>query len=519
MAVSTPVTKQTNRLTGAAGKIGPVMVFALALRLVNLGGRPLWYDEAFTLLHAEQSPARIFYGTVAQSNGAAADVHPVFFYSLLHLWISAVGASPFAARLLPAVLGVATVFVAYLLGRRLFDERSGLVAAVLVALAPFHLYYSQEIRMYSLLGLAGLSATAFFARAWQENDWRDWAAFAVMGALTLYTHNLGVMTLAALALWIIWAWLTGPRWLHWRPLLWSHLLMLVLYAPWLSILPGQINKIQQGFWTTRPGLIELIQTTLVFHFAADNQALPGWLAPFALFFSILLPVVLILEMKRRRKADLPAPGFAAPVSLLVFLTVVPILLTFVVSQVRPVYVIRALLPSALSYYVLVAGVLFGRLTPRVVKWGLMVPVGLVVLFSLINHYSYTGFPRSPFAEVAGYLQQAQGSEDVVVHSNKLTFFPTHYYDRSLRQSFIGDEPGSSSDNLAYATQESLGLFAEADLETAVAGHERVWLVIFDRAVAEYEEVGRQHPHLAWLEQRFDLVGTVKFNDLSVYTYQ
>jgi hypothetical protein len=68
--------------------------------------------------------------------------------------------------------------------------------------------------------------------------------------------------------------------------------------------------------------------------------------------------------------------------------------------------------------------------------------------------------------------------DVIVHSNKLTFFPTHYYDRTLPQSFIADEPGSRSDTLAYPTQQALGLFATPDVETAVQGHERVWFVIF-----------------------------------------
>ncbi|HXV98893.1 MAG TPA: hypothetical protein VEC93_10765 [Anaerolineae bacterium] len=224
-------------------------------------------------------------------------------------------------------------------------------------------------------------------------------------------------------------------------------------------------------------------------------------------------------MNRRRQADLPSSRFPAPVSLLLFLTVAPVVLTFLISQIRPVYIIRALLPSALSYYILLAGVLFARLTPRPVQWGLTAPATLIVLLSLLNHYTYTGFPRSAFAEAGRYLHQhAQMPEDVIVHSNKLTFFPTHYYDRLLTQTFIGDEPGSSSDNLAYATQVSLGLFAQPDLETAVGDHRRVWLVIFDRALEEYEEAGKQHPHLAWLEQHYELVDTIKFNDLTVYTY-
>ena len=62
--------------------------------------------------------------------------------------------------------------------------------------------------------------------------------------------------------------------------------------------------------------------------------------------------------------------------------------------------------------------------------------------------------------------------DVIVHSNKLTFLPTHYYDRSLPQDFVADEPGSPSDTLAYPTQQALGLFATSDIATATLGHEQ-----------------------------------------------
>jgi hypothetical protein len=296
--------------------------------------------------------------------------------------------------------------------------------------------------------------------------------------------------------------------------------MLVLFSPWLLILPRQLGKIQQAYWVARPGIVELIQTVFVFHFAYDNQALPPWLLPIAFFFSLLIPAVLVLELRRRRRTDLPSSDCPAPISLLLFLTLAPVALTFLVSQIQPVYVIRTLLPSALIYYVLVAAVLFSGLTPRPVKWGVLGPAAVIVLLSLFNHYTYAQFPRSPFDEAAAYLrQQTDPSTDVVVHSNKMTFFPMHYYDRDLPQTFIADEPGSASDTLAYPTQEALGLFATSDLETAVAGHERVWFAVFERAVDEYRQVEGQHPQLAWLEQRYQRVDEASFNDLIVYTYR
>ncbi len=512
-----------------------VVALGLILRLINLGGRSLWYDEAFAVLYAEKPFATMLYGTVTRVEGAAADVHPLFFYTMLHTWMLAVGQSPVAVRALSVLAGTATVVMAYLFARRLFDQRTGLVAATIVAIAPFHVYYSQEARMYALLGFAAIATAYFFARAWASGGWENWLAFGFFAALTLYSHNLGFMFLVGLDLWVLWNWLRpgAARWRNLRPILLSHLFTIGLFAPWLAVVPSQFGKIQQAYWIEQPGVVKLIQTILIFHFAYDNQSLPRWLLPVALFFSLLILAIIAFELIRQRTTSgsqqlSPTPNSPVPArellptsySLLLFLSLAPVLLTFLVSQVRPVYIVRALLPSALMYYTLIAGVLFAGRTPRLVKWGLLLPSAVIVAASLMNHYSYTQFPRPPFDEAAAYLRTHYTPADVIVHSNKLTFLPTHYYDRSLPQAFIADEPGSPADTLAYPTQQALGLFATPDMATATRGHERVWFVVFHRAADEYRAAGYlDHPHRIWLEQHYTLVSMASFNDLDIYEYQ
>jgi mannosyltransferase len=499
-----------------------ILLLALALRLVNLGSRNLWYDEAFAVLYAEKPLAAMLHGTVTQVGGAAADVHPLFFYSILHAWMRAVGQSPVAVRALSALLGVATVAMAYLLARRLFDRQAGLATAAIVAIAPFHVYYSQEARMYALLGFAAVAMTYFFVRAWAGGGWGHWVVFGICGAMTLYAHNLGFTFVAGLDLWVLWAWLRpgAPRWRNLRPVLLSHLLIVGLFAPWLTVMPSQFGKIQQAYWVEQPGLAKLIQTILIFHFAYDNQSLPRWLLPPALFFSLLVLAVVAFEFARRRTASGPRLSFPAPYSLLLSLTLTPILLTFLVSQIRPVYIVRALLPSALTYYTLVVGVLVAGVVPKPVKWGLLLPSTAIVAISLVHHYSYAQFPRPPFDEAVAYLRENRQSGDAIVHDNKLTFFPCHYYDRGLPQAFMADPPGAGSDTLALPTQEALGLPASRTMEEATVGSQRVWFVIFQRALAEYQELGHpQPPHRTWLEDHYRLIETVIFNDLDIYLYE
>jgi 4-amino-4-deoxy-L-arabinose transferase-like glycosyltransferase len=499
-----------------------ILALAAAVRLVNLGGRRLWYDEAFAVLYAEKPLDTMLYGTLTRVDGVAADVHPLFYYSVLHTWMKAFGQSPAAVRALSVLLGVATVGLVYLFGRELFGRRTGLVVALVTALAPFAVYYSQETRMYALLGCAAVAAAFFFVRAWARGGWYWWLAFGVCGALTLYAHNLGFACLVGLDAWVVWLWLRHgeERWRHALPLLLSHLLILALFAPWLLVVPGQFGKIAQAYWVQQPGLAELVQTLLVFHFAYDNQALPGWLAAPALFFGLLVVVLVALQVGRAQQTSRLTSEVQAPYALLLSLSLVPVLIVFGISQLRPVYVIRALLPAALAYYVLLAAGFVRGTLPRPVKWGVAVPAALIVGASLWNHYAYAQFPRPPFDNAAAFLRAHAEPGDVIVHSNKLTFFPTHYYDRTLPQSFIADAPGSPSDTLAYPTQVALGLFATPDLAIATRGHDRVWFVLLRRAVDEYRAAGQaDHPQRIWLEQHFHLVSVTAFNDLDVYEYR
>ncbi len=497
-----------------------MIALATALRLINLGGRPLWYDEAFAVLYAEKPFATMLYGTLTPVHGVAADVHPLLYYFILHGWMQLFGQSAVMVRALSVVLGIATVVMAYLLGRTLYDRRSGLGAGFVVACTPFAVYYAQEARMYALLGLAATAMTFFFVRAWVGRGWINWLAMSLCGAMVLYAHNLGFAFVLALDVWVTWSWFgpNGARWRNWLPLTFAHLLMVLLFAPWLLALPGQFGKVQQAYWVTQPGLVQLIQTSLIFHFAYDNQALPSWLLPFALFFSILLLVLCALALWRQRHRA-SSNRFPSPDGLLLMLSSLPVIILFAISQLRPVYIVRALLPSALSYYGLLSALWMRNAWPRAVRWGVFIPCALIAAVSLWNHYTYASFPRAPFDRVVAFLRAHYQADDVIVHSNKLSFFPAHYYDRTLPQCFIADPPGSPNDTLAYPTQEALGLFAVPDLATAVRGHERVWLVIFRRAIEEYRNAGyADHPHRLWMEQHYTLISLHRFNDLDVAVY-
>src|SRR5512139_4106372 len=97
--------------------LAAILLLALSLRLINLGGRTLWYDEAFAVLFAEKGWDAMVDGTLTEVEGGAADVHPLLYYLSLNLWMQAFGQDPVAVRLYSVLIGVLTVAAIFLLAR------------------------------------------------------------------------------------------------------------------------------------------------------------------------------------------------------------------------------------------------------------------------------------------------------------------------------------------------------------------------------------------------------------------
>jgi uncharacterized membrane protein len=129
-----------------------ILIVAVALRLYRIDGQSFWNDEGNSARIAERSLQLI-------TEGAAGDIHPPLYYYALHFWRGVFGSSESALRGLSAVLGIFLVWLTYLIAKRLFDAKIGLVAALIAALDPFQIYYSQEARMYMLLAVIGAAST------------------------------------------------------------------------------------------------------------------------------------------------------------------------------------------------------------------------------------------------------------------------------------------------------------------------------------------------------------------------
>jgi mannosyltransferase len=326
------------------------LVIALFVRLIGISSRPIWYDEAFAILFAEKGPSAMLYGTLTATSAGAADIHPLGYYILLWMWMNVFGQSLVAVRLLSVFAGTMTVFFAYLLTRELFNHRTALIAVLFVALAPFPIHYSQEIRMYSFLAMWLMIATYAYIRGTKGNNWSWWALFSIAAALAQYTHNLAAFYLIPLAATALF---NRDRKTLFSVLL-AGIVAIFLYLPWLLQLPAQFNKISNAYWVERPGFAKLFTLLLTF---VTNLPLPdSWLFP-ALFIALSVVAIGLLQTFRSSSRNSTALW-------LLYMSFAPPIFLFLFSQWVPVYIERALLPSGVIFCIWLAWSLFDTALPE-----------------------------------------------------------------------------------------------------------------------------------------------------------
>jgi mannosyltransferase len=167
-----------------------------ALRFPFLDRQSFWLDELVTVSLLDRGLADVL------AEIPRTEATPYLYYVLAWAWGSAFGLGEVGLRSLSALAGTATIPLAYGAGAVLVSRRAGLVAAALVAVNPFLVWYSQEARSYALLGLLGAASLLLFGWA-LRGDRRGLVAWAAVSALAVATHHFALFLVAAEAIWLV----------------------------------------------------------------------------------------------------------------------------------------------------------------------------------------------------------------------------------------------------------------------------------------------------------------------------
>ncbi len=234
--------------------IDVVALLGLVVLLAFLWGRGrhvwFWLDEGISVGISSHPLTQI--PELLRQDGS-----PPLYYLLLHGWMSVVGISEAATHVLSLLFALATVPTALWAGWSLFGRRAGWMAATLVAISPFVGSYANETRMYTLVALLGLVATATFLHAFVFRHRRHLPAFAVSLTLLLYTHNWALFLTLGAGIALLGCIVLAPRQAR-GGILFDGILAFggaaVMYAPWVPSLAYQLAHTGAPF-TLRPTLL------------------------------------------------------------------------------------------------------------------------------------------------------------------------------------------------------------------------------------------------------------------------
>src|SRR3954454_12845695 len=285
-----------------------LMAASLLLRVWRLDVG-YWIDEGISVGIASHGAAQIP-GVLGQ------DGSPPLYYLLLHEWIGLVGTGEAATRSLSLLFALAAVPVAWWAGAAVFDRRAGVLAAAGAAGCPFLTYYAQETRMYSLVAVLSLLASAAFVLAFVRGRRSQLVPLAAYVTLLLYTHNWGLFLAAGMAVAWLLLWRAGR--IAARDGLLVGAGVALAYAPWLPTLVSQALHTAAP-WAQRPTPLALLDV-------------PG-----GLFGQLAGPLLAIAAIAAARRCPMDD---AARVLLTV--TAVAAGLAFAASQVQPAWTTRYL---------------------------------------------------------------------------------------------------------------------------------------------------------------------------------
>jgi mannosyltransferase len=479
-----------------------VMLLAFALRVATLLTQSLWRDEVDALLFATQ-PLDQFVAMFRQpgQNG------PLFFLAL-RPWLAVTGHTEFALRFPSALAGVLSVPLLYALVARLAGRRAGLVAALLMATAPYGVWYGQEAKMYALLTVlvpASLLAITRIALTEQSTRTRlvHWVALYVLTSLSFYTHLLAALALPVQALWL----LILPRWRFALRLRDASIYFLALALPYVPFLRWVPPMWTSSFQTGHPfvPLPDIVQVLA----GAFSRGVLGIQPVSLLPYMVALVAGLVLwPISRQPRPHALPPRPRVALLLLIWLALPPLSI-YLVSLGMPIFTDRYLIWAMPAFLALLAcGIV-------ALEWEwrrLGIAAGAAVLaLSGWSMYLQAAQPiKADFRSAAAYVLPQWQPGDALMYQIPYNRYTFTYYASG------GDDPHDMRWQGVDGPYTNAGMSeAEADawMATRLGGAQTVWLVSSEAGMWDERDLTGQ-----WLAANAREVDRAGFARVTVIRY-
>jgi len=373
-------------------------------RLWNISAYDLSGDETLSIEIVSHSMAQLFPRIVTDL------VHPPLFYLLLKSWIFIGGTSLVWLKLFPVLISILTLAPFILLCRSLtLEQRAVNLALALVAVNSYLVYYSQEVRMYSLLLFFTLFSLWLFREYLRSENRGYLIALGIANLLLVYTHFFGWLVVVA-----EWALCLQKR-RRFIEFAFLTLALGALFSPWVYLASASMAtydvKANLG-WIPPANVHEVAGYYAVL--AGPSESSRGVRFGLLLFAT---PIAFHIGQLFSRKKSINDAGDALNFWFLVAVAAIPVVIAILASQVLPVsvwykrYLIITAVPTILAVSVAVA-----RITPRWLRVSL---VAVILTWSAVG--SLQAFsPRFQWSYLVGQVIQLEKSatDEVVIYCSR-----------------------------------------------------------------------------------------------------
>lgn len=397
-----------------------IIVISTILRLVSIN-QSLWLDEAINVNNA----SNLDFKTLL-FNYSLADFHPPLYHMILKPTISLLGNSELAVRIPSVIFGIVTVYFTYLIAKKLFEKKTALVAATLMATSPLAIYYSQEARMYALAAAAASASVYFFISILEKDKLVNWIGFITATAVMLYSDYLPYLLLP---FYLIHLYVnrktikTGTL----KTFLPAFVIIFILLTPWLMLFPKQIHiglsaASASPAWAHVVGTPDAKNFVLTFvkftigRVSVENDLTYALLfAPIALFLSALLAISTLRITKYR--------------SFLLYWLFATIVLGFALSFIIPIFSYFRFLFVLPAFYILAASAI------NIVNWPPLTRT-LLGIFLTINivcsilYFTNDKFQRENWRDATEFVVKNSNQTSLVIFESNFTVAPFDYYNKN-----------------------------------------------------------------------------------------
>jgi mannosyltransferase len=450
--------------------LGIVVMVGAVLRFYDLGAESYWFDEIVTVYVVQGRVDPLIVGQWY--------VTPTYRF-LIHFWINVFGTTEAATRSLSALCGIVSIVLIYILGRKLFEKKIGVLSALLMAISEFQIHFSQEARFYAVFELTTLLSFLFLIEFIRSKKILHFVLYVSATILLLYSHLYGVFVLAAQNLYLL---------LNWRRfrnirIAWFLSQLLVLLSLLPAALPFMVKWAQRGSggtsWIPDPLLRDPLRTLYWFVFPLRHQR--SWFSVYLNFGAgivfFILGILFFAMIKRKDHLEASVKNLLPSIQALsnkkneIFLTgcwlICPIVIPFILSKLlRPMYVDKYSISAAPALYLLLAFGIAG-LQKTVPKFMFLGTLAILILPGLHNYYVED--VKEQWREVAAYVEENGRQGDVVMFAPDEQGWQQNSFDWYYRGSLprCGIDSQLRNDSAAVADA----------VAGCTSGHERFWLIM------------------------------------------